>query len=105
MSIFRPLHGFTRMFQRLFGMLVSGLVVLFSVVRGGSTVCVCGEFMVFGCFLVRVTWHGVSNPLSPHQLKIPPFSKLFNYEHSRRADPCLINAVTGEVAECREIVR
>jgi hypothetical protein len=52
MSIFRPLHGFTRMFQRLFGMLVSALVILFSMMRGGSTVRVCGKFVVFGGFLV-----------------------------------------------------
>jgi hypothetical protein len=85
----------------LFGELVSGLVILFSVVRGGSTVCVCGEFMVFGGFLVGVTWHGVSNPLSLQQLKILPFSKLFNYEHSRRAGPRLTNAVTEEVDSSR----
>jgi hypothetical protein len=53
-------------------------------VRGGSTVRVCGEFVVFGSSLVRLTWHSVSKPLSPLQLRIYPFSKPFNYEHSRR---------------------
>jgi len=98
MSIFRPLHGFTRMFQRLFGMLVSGLVIFFPVVRGGSTVRVCGKFVVFGSFMVRVNWHSASNPRWPLQLRIFPFSKLFNYEHSRRAGPSLINAaLTGQL--------
>jgi hypothetical protein len=57
MSIFRPLHGFTRMFQRLFGMLVPGLVIFFPVVCGSNTVCVRSQFVKFGCSLVRVTWH------------------------------------------------
>ena len=52
MSIFRPLHGSTRMFQRLFRKLTSGLVIFFPVVSGGSTVRVCGKFVVFGGFLV-----------------------------------------------------
>jgi hypothetical protein len=67
---------------------VSGLVIFFPVVRGGSTVCDCGEFVVFGGFLVRVVWHSVSNPFSPLQLRILQFSKLFNYEHSPRAGLC-----------------
>jgi hypothetical protein len=37
-------------------MLVSGLVIFFPVVRGGSTVRVCGEFVEFGSSLVRVVW-------------------------------------------------
>ena len=45
------------MFQRLFGMLVSGLVIFFPVECGGSTVRVCGEFVKLGIFLVRVIWH------------------------------------------------
>jgi hypothetical protein len=69
-------------------MLVSSLVIFFPVVRGGRTVCDCGEFVVFGGFLVRVVWHSVSNPFSPLQLRILQFSKLFNYEHSPRAGLC-----------------
>jgi hypothetical protein len=48
------------MFQRLFGKLMSGLVIFFPVVRGGSTVRVCGEFVIFGSFLVRLIWHNFS---------------------------------------------
>jgi len=54
MGFLRPLESFIGIFQRLFGMLVSGLVIFFAVVRGGSTVGVCGEFVVFGSSLVRV---------------------------------------------------
>jgi len=79
-------------------MLVSGLVIFFPVVRGGSKVRVCGKFVVFGSFMVRVNWHSASNPCWPLQLRIFPFSKLFNCEHSRAASAaCLINALIGEV--------
>jgi hypothetical protein len=99
MSFLRPLRSFIRIFQRLFGMLVSGLVIFLPVVRGGSTVRVCGKFVVFGSFMVRVNWHSASNPRWSPQLRIFPFSKLFNCEHSRRpaSAACLINAQTGQV--------
>jgi hypothetical protein len=42
MSILRLLEGFIGVFQRLLGMLVSGLVVFFAVVRGGGAVGVGG---------------------------------------------------------------
>jgi len=42
MSFLRPLESFISMFQCLFGMFVSGPVIFFPVVRGGSTVRVCG---------------------------------------------------------------
>jgi hypothetical protein len=42
-------------------MLVSGLVVFFPVVRGGSTVRACGKFVVFRSSMVRVNWHSASN--------------------------------------------
>jgi hypothetical protein len=83
MSIFRPLHSFTCMFQGLFGMLVSGLVIFFPMVRGSSSVRVCGEFMEFGSSLVRVIWHSVSIPFSPLHLETSTASKLFNSEQSR----------------------
>jgi hypothetical protein len=60
MSFLRPLEGFVGMFQRLFGMLLPGLVVFFSVVYGSGTVCMCGEFVELGGSLVRVIWHGSS---------------------------------------------
>ncbi len=64
-------------------MLVSGLMIFFPVVRGGGTVSVRGEFVEFSSFLVGLIRHSVSNPLCPLQLRIFPFFKLFNYEHSR----------------------
>ena len=60
MSFLRPLESFIGMFQRLFGMLVSGLVIILGVVCGGGKVCVCGEFVEFGSSLVGVIWHDVS---------------------------------------------
>jgi len=60
MSFLRPLESFVGMFQRLFGVLLSGLVVFFSVVCGSRTVRVCGEFVELGGSLVRVIWHGIS---------------------------------------------
>ena len=62
MSFLRPLRSFIRIFQRLFGKLVSGLVTFLPVVRGGSTVRVCGKFVVLGSSSVRVIWHSVSHP-------------------------------------------
>ena len=59
MSFLRRLESFIGMFKRLFGMLVSGLVIFFPVVYGGGTVRVCGEFVEFGSSLVRVLWHSV----------------------------------------------
>ena len=41
-------------------MFVPGLVIFFPMVRGGSTVRVCGEFVEFGSSLVGVIWHDVS---------------------------------------------
>jgi hypothetical protein len=58
MRFLRPLESFIGIFQCLLGMLVSGLVIFFSVVRGGSTMRVCGEFVEIGSSLVRVIWHG-----------------------------------------------
>jgi hypothetical protein len=59
MSIFGPLHGFRGMFQRLFGMLVSGLMSFFPVVHRGNSVRVCREFVDFGGPLGRVVRHSV----------------------------------------------
>jgi hypothetical protein len=61
MSFLRALQSFTRMFQRLFGMLVSGQMVFLPVAHGGGTVRVRGEFMKFGSSLVGVFWHGFPN--------------------------------------------
>ena len=60
MSFLRPLESFSGMFQCLLGMLVSGLMIFFSVMHGGGTVRVGGEFVELGGPLVRVLWHGVS---------------------------------------------
>jgi hypothetical protein len=45
MCIFGRLESSIGMFQGLFGKLASSLVILFSVVGGGSAVGVCGEFV------------------------------------------------------------
>jgi hypothetical protein len=52
MCFLRGLESSIGMFQGLFGKLVSSLVILFSVVGGGGTVGVCGEFVEFGSSLV-----------------------------------------------------
>jgi hypothetical protein len=86
------------MFQGLFGMLVSSLVIFFPVVRGRSSVRVCGEFMEFGSSLVRVIWHSVSIPFSP--LHLEPMQRLNCSIVSSRAtasDTRLINALTVQV--------
>ena len=57
MSFLRPLESLIGMFQRLPGMLVSGLVIFFVVVCGGSAVCMCGKFVEFGSSSMRVLWH------------------------------------------------
>jgi hypothetical protein len=82
MSFLRQLRAFIRIFQRLFGMFESGLVIFFPVVRSGSTVRLCGEFVEFGSFFVRVSWQSVSNPCCPLHLVIFTFSRPFNYVHS-----------------------
>ena len=84
MGFLRPLESFIGMFQCLFGMFVSGLVIFFPVVRGGSTVRVCGEFVELGSSLVRIIWHSVSHPGGPLHLGTIPFPKLYNIRHSRR---------------------
>jgi len=72
MSFLRCLESFIGIFKRLFGMLVSGLVIFFPVVYGGGTVRVCGEFVEFGSSLVRVLWHNIFH-LRCH-FRIIPFS-------------------------------
>jgi hypothetical protein len=84
------------MFQGLFGMLVPGQMIFFPVVRGGSSVRVCGEFMEFGSSLVQVLWHSVSIPFSPLHLETYTASKLFNWGHSRhlqRRMPFVVSAI------------
>jgi hypothetical protein len=72
MCFLRPLGSFIGVFQGLLGKFVSGQVILFTMVRGGGTVSVCGEFVEFGSSLVRVVWHDVSFCY----LRITPFPKL-----------------------------
>jgi hypothetical protein len=66
MRFLRLLEGFVGVFQGLFGMLVSGLVVFFAVVRGGGAVGVGSEFVELGSSYVRFIWHGVSSLGSFH---------------------------------------
>jgi hypothetical protein len=72
MSFLRPLGSFIGVFQGLLGKLVSGQVILFTMVRSGGTVCVCGEFVELRSSLVRVVWHDVSFCYP----RIIPFPKL-----------------------------
>jgi hypothetical protein len=57
MSFLGRLERFIGMFKCLFGMLVSGLVIFFPVMHGGSSVRVRGLLVKFGSSLVRVLWH------------------------------------------------
>jgi hypothetical protein len=59
MSFLRRLESPIGMFKRLFGMLVSGLVIFFPVVHGGGAVGVGSEFMEFGSSLVQVIGHSI----------------------------------------------
>jgi hypothetical protein len=59
MGFLRPLERLRGVFQSLLGMLVPGLVVFFSMMRGGSAVRVCRKFVELGGPLVRVRWHVV----------------------------------------------
>jgi hypothetical protein len=79
MSFLRPLESFIGMLQCLFGMFVSSLVIFFPVVRGGSTVRVCGEFMELGSSLVRVIWHSVSYPRGTTPSWNNPFFQTVQY--------------------------
>ena len=77
MSFLRTLESLVGMFQCLLGMLVSGLVVFFPVMRGGSAVRVRGLFVKFGCSYMRITRHsapilgGHSNLVPSHFLNCP----------------------------------
>ena len=82
MSFLGRLERFIGMFQRLPGMLVSGLVIFFPVVRGCGTVRVRGEFVKFSSSLVRFIWHSGSHPRRPAHLKTIPFFRLSNNEQS-----------------------
>ncbi len=49
--------GMIRIFQRTFGMPVSGGVVAFFIVFGSRTMGVRGPFVLFGCSAVRIVMH------------------------------------------------
>jgi len=83
MSFLGQLRSFTRIFQRVFAMIESGLVIFFPVARSASTVRLCSEFVEFGSFFVRFYRHSVSNPWCPLDLVIFTFLKPFNYVHLR----------------------
>jgi hypothetical protein len=52
MSFLRPFESSVGMFHCLLGVLVSGLVVFFSMVHSGGAVRVCREFVKFGSSLM-----------------------------------------------------
>ena len=60
MRFLRPLECLIGIFHGLLGMLVPSLVIFFPMVRGGSTVRVCGEFVELRSSLVRVIWHSAA---------------------------------------------
>jgi hypothetical protein len=82
MSFLRTLESRIGMLQRLFGMLVSGLVIFFPVVRGGNTVGVCCEIVQFCGSLVCVFCHGVSHPRFTFHPRTIPLRTLCNIEQS-----------------------
>jgi hypothetical protein len=49
--------GLGRMFHRLLGVLVSGLVIFLAVADGGSTVSVSRKFVELSGSHVRIVWH------------------------------------------------
>jgi hypothetical protein len=69
-SFLRRLESPLGIFKRLFGMLVSGLVIFFPVVYRRSTVRMGREFVEFGSSLVRVIWHRI--PILGVHLKLIP---------------------------------
>jgi len=79
MSFLRQLESFIGMFQCLSGMLVSGLVIFLPVVRSGSTVRVCGEFVELSSSLVRVIRHSVSNSRGTTPFWNYPISQTVQY--------------------------
>lgn len=62
MSLLRPLEGFPRIFQSLFGELVPSQVVSLPMRRGGGKMRVLCELMEFGSSLMRVIWHSGPRP-------------------------------------------
>jgi hypothetical protein len=46
-----------RVFQRLLGVFVPGLMIFFSVTYGRGAVRVCGLLVQFCSSLVRIVWH------------------------------------------------
>ena len=106
MSFLRPLESFIGMFQRLFGMLLPGLVVFFPVVCGSRTVRMCCEFVELCGSLVRVIWHAhflsVGCILEPFHFLIRPLVDTYAVATSGRLsgrNPCqlLISRETGQV--------
>ena len=61
MSLLRVLESLGRVFQCLPRLLVSRLMILFSMMHGCGPVRMGGKVVVFSGFLVRVTWHDVTS--------------------------------------------
>jgi hypothetical protein len=85
------------MFQHLFGVLLSGLVVFFSEVCRSRTVRVCGEFVELGGSLVRVIWHTIS--LVSSHLRIIPFPKTVYLWTLTRRRPCSLKVIEEKLTE------
>jgi hypothetical protein len=63
MGRLRPLKCLLGVLQSLSRMLVSGQVILFSVMRGGGAMGVRSLLVKFSGALMRIIWHGVLLPL------------------------------------------
>ena len=70
MSFLRVPKSFGRVFHRLLGMFVARLMILFAMMRRGSTVSVCGKFVEFRGSLMRIVWHTLPLSIWCHQASI-----------------------------------
>jgi len=71
MSFLLGLESLTGMLQRLPGMLVPRQAIFFSVMSGGSAMCVRSLLMEFGSPLMRVVWHDIFSSIVPKCVSLP----------------------------------
>ena len=66
-SFLRVPKSVGRVFHRLLGMFVTRLMILFAMMRRGSTVSVSRKFVKLRGSLMRIVWHTAPLPLWCHQ--------------------------------------
>jgi len=66
-SFLRVPKSVGRVFHRLLGMFVTRLMILFAMMRRGSTVSVCGKLVELRGSLMRIVWHTVPLRIWCHQ--------------------------------------